>query len=90
MTEKETKQEIAYMLRDLKDKALKESGGDTNNKVWEELYDKVFSKEISRQIFNNFPDFDYWDPDTTYQEDVCAFITAFCEYAGIEECNNNR
>lgn len=90
MIEKVAKQEIAYMLRDLKDKAWKESAGDTNSEVWEELYDKVFSKEISRQIFNDFPGFDYLDPDTTYQEDVCAFITAFCDYAGIEECNNNK
>lgn len=89
MIEKMTKQEIAYRLRALKDKAWEESDGDTNNKVWEELYDEVFSKEISRHIFNDFPDFDYRDPDTTYQEDVCAFITAFCEYAGVENTVDN-
>ena len=89
MIEKMTKQEIAYRLRALKDKAWEESDGDINNEVWEKLFDKVFSKEISRQIFNNFPDFDYLDPDTTYQEDVCAFITAFCEYAGVENTVDN-
>lgn len=81
---KATKQEIAYMLKDLKGKAWEESDGDTDSEVWEELYDKVFSEEISRQVFNDFPDFHYYDPDTTYQEDVCAFIDAFCEYAGVE------
>ncbi len=89
MIKKATKQEIACMLRNLKGKAWEESAGDINNKVWEELYDKVFSKEISRQIFNDFPDFNYSDPDTTYQEDVCAFITAFCEYAGVEDTVSN-
>ncbi len=73
------------MLKDLKDNAWEESDGDTDSEVWEELYDKVFSEEISRQIYEEFQDFSYYDPDTTYHEDVCAFINAFCEYAGVEE-----
>ncbi len=82
IVKKATKQEIAYMLKGLKGKAWEES--DEGENVWENLYDKVFSEEISRQIFEEFPDFHYYDPDTTYQEDVCAFIDAFCEYAGVD------
>lgn len=43
---------------------------------WERLYHFVFSDKISRVVYN-IPDFDLYDPDTTYQEDVCAFINAF-------------
>lgn len=72
------------MLKDLKGNAWEESDGDTDSEVWEKLYDKVFSEEISRQIYEEFPDFNYYDPDTTYHEDVCTFINAFCEYAGVD------
>lgn len=82
MCYKATKQEIAYMLKDLRGQAWEEN--DEGESAWENLYDKVFSEEISRRIFEEFPDFHYYDPDTTYQEDACAFIDAFCEYAGVD------
>ncbi len=75
---KATKQEIAYIIKDIKNQAWREEA------TWEEVYDKIFSEKISQQIFEEFPDFHYSDPDTSYQEDVCAFVDAFCEYAGVE------
>ena len=48
-----------------------------NDDDWERLYHFVFSDKISRVVYNIIPDFDWYDPDTTYQEDVCAFIGAF-------------
>ena len=75
---KATKQDIAYIIKDIKNQAWREEA------TWEEVYDKIFSEEISQQIFEEFPDFHYSDPDTSYQEDVCAFVDAFCEYAGVE------
>lgn len=42
---------------------------------WEEKYDKIFSEEISQQF-----SFEYYDPDTSYQEDVMAFMNALDEY----------
>ena len=51
--------------------------------AWKELYNFVFSEEISKKIHERFPDFHYADPDTTYQEDVITFINAFSEYAGF-------
>jgi hypothetical protein len=41
----------------------------------EEKYDMIFSDEISRKV-----SFDYYDPDTTYEEDVAAFMRGFEEY----------
>ena len=47
---------------------------------WEDLYDIVFSKKVSKRIYKILPNFTWYDPDTTYQEDVVAFITQFKEY----------
>lgn len=44
---------------------------------WKRLYSFVFSDRISGVVYSIIPDFDWYDPDTTYQEDVCAFIGAF-------------
>lgn len=42
---------------------------------WEEKYDMIFSEEISRRF-----SLDYYDPDTSYEEDVIAFMNALGEY----------
>lgn len=47
---------------------------------WEDLYDIVFSEKVSKRIYKILPNFSWYDPDTTYQEDVVAFITQFKEY----------
>lgn len=44
---------------------------------WKRLYHFVFSDKISGVVYEIIPDFDWYYPDTTYQEDVCAFINAF-------------
>jgi hypothetical protein len=43
--------------------------------TWHEKYDLIFSEEISK----NF-DFEYYDPDISYQEDVVAYMNALDEY----------
>ena len=43
---------------------------------WEEKYDLIFSNEISKKVFSLIH-LGYYDPDTSYQEDVRAFINAF-------------
>ena len=48
-----------------------------SEEAWETLYNFVFSDRISRKICEILPSFEWFDPDTTYQEDVCAFIDAF-------------
>lgn len=45
---------------------------------WEMKYDLIFSERVSRRIFNLIT-LDYYDPDTSYQEDVTAFVNAFNE-----------
>ncbi len=39
---------------------------------WNEKYDMIFSNEIS----GNF-NFDWYDPDMDYEDDVLAFMSAF-------------
>jgi len=52
--------------------------------VWPKLYDKIFSEDVSRKIWKMFPDFDYYDPDSSYYEDVRAFVSSFVDYAKEE------
>lgn len=44
---------------------------------WEQLYHFIFSDKISGVVSGIVPDFDWYDPDTTYEEDVKAWIMAF-------------
>ena len=46
---------------------------------WEEKYELIFSPEISQKVFE-IVRFDYYDPDTTYEEDVMAFYNAFKQH----------
>lgn len=47
---------------------------------WELKYDNVFSPTVSRRVFALMKqlgvNFDYYDPDTSYEEDVKAFSDA--------------
>lgn len=45
--------------------------------AWRALFNFVFTQERSGVVCNIVPEFDWYDPDTTYQEDVCAFIRAY-------------
>lgn len=44
---------------------------------WNVKYDLIFSDDISAKVI-----LDYYDPDTTYEEDLYAWMTAFDEYLG--------
>ena len=79
--EKASPKDIAKYLDHLLDIAYANYNGDYEHQVWKALYDCVFSDVISKRIFERFPTFTYADPDTTYYEDVIAFISAFKEYA---------
>ena len=48
---------------------------------WEAKYDLIFSPNLSGKVFK-ICRLDYYDPDTTYEEDVMAFYNAFTEYLG--------
>lgn len=47
--------------------------------TWEEKYHKIFSDEISGKIYHSIT-LDYFDPDTSYEEDVFAFANALNDY----------
>ena len=48
-----------------------------SNISWEIKYHLIFSDEVSG-VLNKIP-LDYYDPDTSYQEDVMAYIAAIKE-----------
>lgn len=48
-----------------------------SEEAWEALYHFVFSDRVSHKICEILPSFEWYDPDATYQEDVCTFINAF-------------
>lgn len=62
---------------------LKWDGKTDNWDIWEPVYKRIFSDDMSRVIWSKLPWFDPYIPDTTYQADVCAFWYAF-----REEMNN--
>lgn len=84
-----TPKEIAEYLDHLHDIAWEKSNhktdeyeGDENvGKVWRNLYDFVFSDNISHKLTKRFGILDYYDPDTSYYADVTAYINAFKEFA---------
>ncbi len=47
---------------------------------WETKYDLVFSKELAGRL-RDLCHIEYYDPDTTYREDVLAFCRAVNEKA---------
>lgn len=52
-----------------------------SDSTWEIKYDLIFSDNISKAIYQARPTFDYYDPDTSYEEDVRAFCNAASEEA---------
>lgn len=82
-----TPYEIAQYLKHLEDIAWDKASEDTvdgerrNSAVWKQLYETIFSKEISRKIMDRFPNFSWYDPDEDYYDDVTSFIRDFVEYS---------
>lgn len=50
---------------------------------WEERYDRVFNKKTMATLRWFRPRFDWYDPDTSYEEDLQSFLRALKEEAGI-------
>lgn len=48
---------------------------------WENIYDIIFGDKVCGVVVDAIPNFDWFDTDTTYKEDVLAFISAFFEAA---------
>jgi hypothetical protein len=48
---------------------------------WDTKYDLIFSENISVEVFNLIK-LDYYDPDTSYEEDVTAFVRYFKDKMG--------
>ena len=61
---------------------------------WESIYNKIFSKKISKMV-HKMVQLDYYDPDTSYREDVTAFVNAAIpalqnEITKLKEQSNDR
>lgn len=82
ITELNTLNDFTKLVVDNSHEAEKNSANNSE-KTWELAYDLIFNEKTSRQIFALFNDLgsrlDYYDPDTTYKEDVLAFTSAFDE-----------
>lgn len=77
---------VAGILQQAFDKAGNMCNWDhEDDEVWGKLYDKIFSEAVSRKMWKMFPDFDYYDPDASYYEDVHALVSSFVDYARGEE-----
>jgi len=50
---------------------------------WKAKYDLIFSDNISKKV-----SFDWYDPDTSYEEDVTSFMKGFDSY--MNESKNER
>lgn len=75
---------IAGILQKAFDRAGNMCNWDHDDTIWGKLYDKIFSEDVSRKVWKMFPDFDYYDPDASYYEDVHAFVSNFVDYAKEE------
>ncbi len=64
-------------LIELIDEASKIFHSDTD---WEVKYDAIFGMKIGQKIIAAGFSFDWYDPDTTYQEDVTAYFRALEEW----------
>ena len=62
------------------DWALSEWDGKTDDwDLWRPVYNYIFSDAVAGKIYEIFGLIDYYHPDTTYQEDVCAYWRAVME-----------
>ncbi len=54
-----------------------------SNISWDDKYDLIFNPRCSRKVFAAFRElnlrFEYYDPDSDYEDDVRAFANAFEE-----------
>jgi radical SAM superfamily enzyme YgiQ (UPF0313 family) len=44
---------------------------------WKDKYNMIFSDDVSGKVIHLF---DYYDPDSDYDDDVIAFMNGFDEY----------
>lgn len=73
---------VAEILQKAFDKAGNMCDWDyDDDEVWSKLYDKIFSENVARKIWKMFPDFEYYDPDTSYYEDLQALVSSFVDWA---------
>lgn len=76
---------VAEILQEAFDKAGSMCDWDyDDDEVWSKLYDKIFSEDVARKIWKMFPDFEYYDPDTSYYEDLQALVSSFVDWANGE------
>lgn len=84
---KEISEYLQYIV-DTADRISEREAVKGNHEVWEKAYDTVFSSGVSDVINERFPEFRPDVPDTTYIEDVTAYVRDFKEFAENEEIKN--
>ena len=77
---------VAGILQKAFDKAGNMCNWDSkDDEIWGKLYDRIFSESVARKVWKMFPYFDYYDPDTSYYEDLQAFVSSFVDWAKEEK-----
>lgn len=69
---------MASVLAELRDLQAQVNEVFVSGLSWETKYDLIFSERLSRRVFGIIH-LEYYDPDTSHQEDVTAFVEAFNE-----------
>lgn len=49
---------------------------DGDEEAWSSAYDIIFGGGYCKTVTECVPNFDWYDPDASYQDDVCAFVWA--------------
>lgn len=81
-----TKQDWNELLQEMLNETIEKVERDDGNRDhWEKLYNAVFSDNISHKIQEQFPSFEWFDPDADYEDDVRAFIKEFNWFANPDE-----
>ena len=49
---------------------------DEDDDIWRDAYDGIFGAGYCRMVYECVPNFEWYDPDASYKEDVSAFVWA--------------
>lgn len=73
--------QIIFELKKIEDVAVRIMSSDIGEKV---MFGMIFSEKISQRVHSLFKQvpisFDYYDPDSSYEEDCRAFVYALSDH----------
>lgn len=83
---------IVCEMNKIFDNANEQITKDNSDEHWSIAYDQIFSEKISKKIYKKFHKLNiqmhYYDPDSSYEDDVRAYVNAVNEK--LEEITKNQ